>query len=60
MARIVLKLQAGGSLEAATLPDGSKRCFEDLMAHQRDIVRDSDRFEAFGSFFAVLQVPDPP
>jgi hypothetical protein len=40
----------------ATLPDGSKRSFQDLMSHERDIVRDSGRIEAFTTFFAVLQV----
>ena len=47
--------QSGGSLETASLPDGSKRRFDDLMSHQREIVRDSGRMEAFGSFFTVLQ-----
>jgi hypothetical protein len=47
--------QSGGSLETASLPDGSERRFDDLMSHQREIVRDSGRMEAFGSFFTVLQ-----
>ena len=47
--------KSGGGREIATLPDGSKRCFEDLMSHHREIIRDSGRIEAFGSFFSVLQ-----
>ena len=39
----------------ATLPDGTKRYFEDLMTHPSEIVKDSKRLEAFMSFFAVLE-----
>ncbi len=55
MARIIFKLRQGGMRECAELPDGRQRYFEDLMTHQREIVRDTQRIEAFLSFHAVLQ-----
>jgi len=62
MARIIFKLKEGGLKTFATLPDGTKRYFEDLMTHRSEIVKDSKRIEAFMSFFAVLEeyVPDLP
>ena len=54
IARIVLKLRQGGMREAADLPNGEQRYFDDLMSHQREIVRDSHRIEAFQSFYEVL------
>jgi SET and MYND domain-containing protein len=55
IARIIFKLRFGGGREIAELPDGQKRQFEDLMSHQKNIVRDSKRIEAFQVFFAVLK-----
>ena len=55
LARIVLKLKQGGMREVANLPNGQQRYFDDLMSHQKDIVRDCHRIEAFQSFFEVLK-----
>ena len=55
IARIIFKLQEGELKTFATLPDGTKRYFEDLMTHPSEIVKDSKRLEAFMSFFAVLE-----
>ena len=55
LARIVLKLREGGMRESADLPDGQKRYFDDLMTHQREIVRDPERIEAFQAFYEILR-----
>ena len=55
LARIIIKLKTGGSREIATLPDGSKRAFADLMSHQKEIIRDQHRMEAFNTYFEVLR-----
>ena len=55
IARVIFKLRQGGRMDRAQLPDGSQRYFEDLMSHQKNIVKDEHRIEAFLSFFAVLQ-----
>lgn len=59
MARIILKLRAGGTKLSDDLPDWpegqNRRYFDDLLSHQKDIVRDSKRIEAFQSFYVILQ-----
>ena len=55
MARVIFRLRQGAMRDAATLPDGSQRYFEDLMTHQKSIVRDAQRIEAFQNFYAVLE-----
>merc|ERR1719219_607631 len=47
MARVILRLRQGAMRDHATLPDGTQRYFEDLMSHQKEIVRDAQRIEAF-------------
>ena len=54
MARIILKLKNGGNKEFAELPKFGIRYFDDLLSHQKEIVRDSKRIEAFQSFYNVL------
>ncbi len=55
IARIIIKLRSGGSKIVGGLPDGSKRRFDDLMTHRKEIVRDHNRMRAFDSFFDVLK-----
>ena len=55
LARIVLKLKQGGLREFVSLPNGQQRYFDDLMSHQKEIVRDPTRIEAFQCFFQVLK-----
>ena len=55
MARIILKLRNGGAKECDVLPDGQQRYFDDLLTHQKEIVRDSSRIEAFQNFYLVLK-----
>ena len=55
LARIILKLKQGGMREFASLPNGQQRYFDDLMSHQKKIVRDTTRIEAFQCFFQVLK-----
>ncbi len=45
----------GGSRLIANLPDGSKRRFDDLMSHRKEIIGDDSRMQAFDAFFGVLQ-----
>ncbi len=45
----------GGNKIIAVLPDGSKRRFDDLISHTKDIVNDSCRIRAFDAFFGVLR-----
>lgn len=54
IARIIIKLRGGGNKTVAVLPDGSRRRFDDLMSHAKEIVRDSCRIRAFEAFFGVL------
>ena len=54
--RTILKLKNGGDKEYATLPDGSKRYFRDLMSHQSEIVRDASRMKDFQFNYNLLQV----
>ena len=51
----MFKLRDGGMRESADLPDGQKRYFDDLMTHQREIVRDAERIEAFQAFYEILR-----
>ncbi len=46
---------AGGNKEVAVLPDGSRRRFDDLISHTKEIIQDSCRIRAFVAFFGVLQ-----
>ena len=54
--RTILKLKNGGDKEYATLPDGKKRYFRDLMSHQSEIVRDASRMKDFQFNYNLLQV----
>ena len=53
--RVVLKLNKGGSKEFATLPNGKKRYFQDLMSHEEEISKDAKRMEEFEKFYFLLQ-----
>ena len=55
MARIIFKLKQGGLREWATLPNGSRRYWEDLESHAKEVVRDPQRLEAFMAYYGVLQ-----
>ena len=55
LARIVLKLKAGGSRVAPDLPDGSQRSFGDLECHSKEVLNDEERMEAFNAYFEVLR-----
>jgi len=55
LARIIFKLKAGGARQIATLPDGSKRAFDDLMTHDKKVLHDEERMEAFNAYFEVLK-----
>ena len=54
--RVVLKLNKGGSKEFATLPNGKKRHFQDLMSHEKEISKDGKRMEEFEKFYVLLQI----
>lgn len=56
LARIILKLRCGGGRQTVELPNGSKRCFMDLMSHEKEILRESpERIEAFNTYLKVLE-----
>ena len=54
--RIIHKLAyLGGTTETATLPDGTKRRFDDLMSHSTQIPKDEPRIKAFKSYLEVIK-----
>lgn len=60
MARIILKLRnVEGRRQFDELPDWpegqNQRYFDDLLSHQKEIVRDPERIEAFHAFYVILQ-----
>ena len=61
LARIILRLRCGGGLDVAELPDGSRRCFLDLISNEKSLVRESPkRVEAFQTYVKVLEKCFPP
>ena len=56
LARIILRLRCGGGHDAAEIPNGTKRCFHDLMSNENALIRESpNRVEAFNTYLHVLQ-----
>jgi ribosomal protein L34 len=56
LARIILRLRCGGTLDIAEIPNGNRRCFIDLMANEKSLVRESpQRVEAFNTYLKVLE-----
>ena len=49
-------LKLGGNKEKSELPDGSKRCFSDLMSHHEEIEKDSESMFFFEGFYSLLKV----
>ena len=56
MIRTVLKLKNGGEKQYATLPNGKKRYFHDLISHQNEIICDSTKMQDFQFSYNLLQV----